>query len=92
MEEENGLSETLEESETGVYQSKTLIGIPGNRYRLKIVAEGDEIESSWETLTSSASLDSIYYTPETKATTDKDVNEIGLQFYAHSHGTLNDQT
>lgn len=90
LEEENGPSETLEETETGVYQSKALIGIPGNRYRLRIMAEGDEIESSWETLTSSASLDSIYYTPETKATTDKDVNEIGLQFYADSHGTSND--
>jgi hypothetical protein len=53
---------------------------------LIIDVEGQKIESSWETLTNSASLDSIYFEPETRATSDKDINETGLQFYADSQG------
>lgn len=90
IEDQNGLTEKLQETESGVYRTNNLQGAAGNEYRLRVEVNSQEIESSWETLTNSASLDSIYYKPETKATSDKDANEIGLQFYADSHGTLND--
>lgn len=90
IEDQNGLIERLQETDSGIYNTINIQGIVGNTYRLRIEFENQQIESSWETLTSSSLLDSIYYKPETKATSDRDINEIGLQFYADSHGTLDD--
>jgi hypothetical protein len=87
IEEENGIIETLNEISPGVYITNSLQGVVGKRYRLNLSYNGSQYMSSWETIEASAIIDSVYYQIETRATTNKDINLTGLQFYVDSHGS-----
>jgi uncharacterized protein DUF4249 len=92
IEEENGLVETLDETSGGNYQTISLQGKVGNRYRLKFNYNGNQYQSSWEEIYSSTPIDSVYYSVETKQTTNKDEQIKGVQFYLDSHGSSQDAT
>ncbi len=86
IEEENGIIETLVETEPGVYVSNSIQGIIGKRYRLNINYQSLQYQSSWEVIESSATIDSVYYQIETKETTAIGSELTGLQFYIDSQG------
>lgn len=92
IEEENGPIETLVETEAGIYQTSTLQGKIGSRYRLTFYYEGDQFQSSWETINGSIPIDSVYYNLETRETTDKETEITGVQFYIDSQGSSQDAT
>jgi len=92
IEEENGPIETLIETEEGIYQTNTLQGKTGARYRLTFDYEGNQFQSSWETINSSIPIDSVYYKLETRQTNDRETDITGVQFYIDSHGPSQDAT
>jgi len=60
---------------------------PGTAYRVSVItSEGEIIESAYDTLTTGAPLDSVYYRIETVPTPDPDINEIHMQFYVDLKG------
>jgi hypothetical protein len=86
IEEEEGVIETLYEESPGVYMTNAIQGVVGKRYRLNLSYGNSNYQSSWETIEASAKIDSVYYQVETRATTDKDIELTGLQFYVDSQG------
>ncbi|GJM30271.1 MAG: hypothetical protein DHS20C17_29060 [Cyclobacteriaceae bacterium] len=89
IEEENGPSELLVESSPGIYQTNNLQGVVGKSYRLAINNQGQRYESSWETIYASPAIDSIYFEAESRATTDKEIDQTGIQFFVDNHGAEN---
>jgi hypothetical protein len=64
----------------GIIKSSFLI--PGYRYRLLVsTPKGKQYTSKYEELLPCPPVDSVYYVLESKPTTDRLVNEDGLQFY-----------
>lgn len=81
------------EQEDGSYQAwMTQENLaPGTAYKVSIVTpSGERIESSYDTLTSGAPLDSVYYTIEDLPTTDPDIFIRGMQFYVDLYGSESD--
>jgi hypothetical protein len=65
--------------------------VPGTAYMVSVVTpEGERIESAYDTLTTGASLDTVYYAIEDVPTTDPDVFLNGLQFYVDLNATESD--
>lgn len=62
----------------------------GNKYRLRVkTTEGKEYISRYEELMPCPEVSFVYYELQTKQTSDKDVNEKGLQFYIDFKGDNN---
>ncbi len=87
IEDDQGITETLEEVSNGIYQTRNLQGEIGKSYRLNFTYEGDQFQSSWEAIEASPQIDSIYYQGEVRETTDPLVDVIGLQFFVDNSGT-----
>jgi Domain of unknown function (DUF4249) len=90
IEEENGTVEALVEIDAGIYQTTTMQGVVGSRYRLSFDYQGDQYQSAWEKINSSSSIDSVTYFVETRQTTDKESDITGVQFYIDSQGSSQD--
>jgi Domain of unknown function (DUF4249) len=90
IEEENGPAEALVEIDAGIYQTTTMQGVVGSRYRLSFDYQGDQYQSAWEKINSSSSIDSVTYFVETRQTTDKESDITGVQFYIDSQGSSQD--
>ncbi len=89
IEEENGVSELLTETGPGIYETNTIQGVPGNRYRLAFDYGGAQYQSTWEEIEMAPEIDSVYFQVENKPTADK-INELrGFQYYVDSHGDQN---
>ncbi len=86
IEDEDGNIESLWESSPGVYQTVSLQGQVNKSYRLILNNGSSHYQSTWEKIPPSATIDSIYYRVEDKATTDKEENLTGVQFFVDSHG------
>lgn len=85
IESESGENETLTEISPGQYATSTIQGVVGNSYRLNLVYENKEYQSTWETILPAAQIDSITFEEQVKGTTDKEIEVAGLQFYVNSH-------
>ena len=90
IEENEGSTEQLLESSAGVYETINLQGVTGNSYRLNINYNGQQFQSTWETIYASPVMDSIYFQYEIRGTTDRDNDQEGLQFFVDNHGAEND--
>ncbi|MCG8310128.1 MAG: DUF4249 domain-containing protein [Cytophagales bacterium] len=90
IEEDGGIIELLQETREGVYQTASIQGLAGKRYRLSIYYQEQNYQSSWETIRPSSEIDSVYFKKAIKGTTDINNDVIGLQFYLDSHGTNED--
>lgn len=55
-----GASETLSETSAGIYQTKTLVGVPGRVYTLKVVADGKNF-SATSTMPQMVNLDGVEF-------------------------------
>ena len=89
IEERDGQTENLVETSAGIYQTINLQGVIGNSYRLHINYNGQQYQSTWETIYASPTIDSIQYQYEIRGTTDKDNDLEGLQFFVDNHGPEN---
>ena len=89
IEEREGSIESLVETSSGVYETSTLQGVVGNSYRLLLTYEGQQYQSTWETIQASPEIDSIYYQFETRGTADRDIDQTGVQFFIDNNGTEN---
>ena len=89
IEERDGLTERLVESSTGVYETNSMQGVIGNSYKLNLNYNGQQYQSTWETIYASPAIDSIYFQAETRGTTDKENDQNGLQFFVDNHGAEN---
>jgi len=87
IEEENGVTETLTETSSGIYQTGGIQGKEGKRYRLNFNYLGQQYQSSWQKIYASPVIDSIYYKAEKRGTTDRDNDVYGVQFFIANHGT-----
>lgn len=87
IEDEDGNIESLWESSPGVYQTVSLQGQVNKSYRLILNNGSKQYLSTWERIPHSSIIDSIYYRVEDKATTDKEDNLTGVQFFIDSHGS-----
>jgi len=80
--DDQGNSSTLTMTDPGIYESDTteLVGIPGRSYQLYIkIGPGTELESEWELLRSSATLENVRTEWEQR---EDDIGPTeGLQFY-----------
>lgn len=76
----------LDEAESGNYRGwigKEFL-VAGNAYMVSIVtAEGERVESAYDTLMAGAALDTVYYAIEDIPTNDPDVNKLIMQFYTN---------
>jgi hypothetical protein len=80
IEEENGESETLRETGSGIYQTSSLQGKTGERYRLLVTIDGsNRYETDWTLLKPSPSIDSVY--SEFQETLVDQEQKVGFQFY-----------
>jgi hypothetical protein len=86
IEEQDGPTENLTESSTGVYQTTSLQGLVGKSYRLNLNYLGQQYQSTWETIYASPEIDSVYYQFETRGTTEQDIDENGIQFFVDNQG------
>lgn len=82
-----------EENEAGTY--RTWINgeylTIGTAYMVSVVTpDGERIESSYDTLTRGAPMDSVYYLIEEVPTPDPDINETHMQFYVDLRGSAAD--
>lgn len=89
IEEKDGTTEILVESSAGVYQTNNLQGEAGKSYRLNINYQGQQYQSTWETIYASPAMDSIYFQAETRGTADKETDQNGVQFFVDNHGFEN---
>jgi len=87
IEEQEGASETLVETTPGIYQTSSIQGVVGNSYRLVINFEGQQYQSTWETILDAPPFDSIYYEYQVRGTTDRENDQEGLQFFVDNRGT-----
>lgn len=85
----SGISENLTESSDGIYQTGSLLGVVGESYRLRFTHEGQQYQSSMETILPSPIIDSIYFQEETRGTTSLSVDLEGLEFFINAHGENN---
>ena len=86
IEEMNGPTNLMVEASPGVYETNTLQGSVGKSYRLLINYQGQQYQSSWETILNSPPIDSVYYQVGTRPTTDKDIDIVGVEFFVDNHG------
>ena len=89
IEEDEGLIEQLVETDPGIYVTNVLQGITGKSYRLNINYNGQQFQSTWETIETAPEIDRIYYEYEVRGTTDRDNDQEGLQFFVDNQGPEN---
>ena len=88
-----GLSIPLQDQGDGSYRAHVVPDMlsVGRAYRIFIQTPGgDQIQSSFDTLTASATLDSVYYRREDIEGHLPDQVKLGIQFYADMSGTQED--
>ncbi len=84
VEGEDGNAVSFYETVPGIYERfmEPSDLVAGHAYRLQIITpEGEQYESSFETLHPGVSIDSIYFKNEFRPTTEPAVTEEGVQFY-----------
>ncbi|MDA0194570.1 MAG: DUF4249 domain-containing protein [Bacteroidetes bacterium] len=84
--EEEGAVYLLTDQGGGLYSTNEFTGQPDHDYRLSITLDGNQYQSSWQTLRKSSEIDSIYYRVDMEETEDPDVDIRGIQWYVDSHG------
>ncbi len=89
IEDENGNNSSLIESGNGIYETRDFQGETGKQYRLNFTYEGDQFQSSWETIEESPQIDSIYFSGEIRETTDQLIDILGVQFFVDHQGDEN---
>lgn len=67
-----GVSDTLVEVSSGLYQTNTLIGVPGNTYWLKVVSEGKDY-SATSTMPYVVNLDTVLFDTQTSMGTSNEI-------------------
>lgn len=84
--EQNGIAETLTETEAGVYQTAIggIQGTPGRKYRLQVKVNGNTYESDYELLKTPTTIESVEPVVEHKAFPDAPEVVPGYQFYVNS--------
>ena len=87
FEEENGNIVDLFEAASGSYQTSSIVGETGKKYKLRFVHGGNQYESSWETIFPSHEIDSVYFEVQTIGTTDREEDQTGVQLFIDSHGS-----
>ncbi len=85
IQSENGISENLTESGSGIYQTRLLQGEVGDSYRLSFTYQNQQYQSSWETILPSPTIDNIYFQEETRGTTSLGIDLNGLEFFIDNH-------
>lgn len=85
IESETGENENLTEISPGRYATSSIQGVVGNSYRLNLVYQSAQFQSTWEKILPSAEIDSVSFEEQLKGTTDKEIEVAGLQFYVYSH-------
>jgi hypothetical protein len=84
IESETGEIENLNEISPGRYSTGSIQGVVGNSYRLNLVYQDTQFQSTWETILSATEIDSVYFEEQVKETSDKEIEVAGLQFYVNS--------
>ncbi len=95
IESNMGESETLTESEDGIYHTHAdgIQGITGRSYRLRIIThDGKEYESHYELLKPAVPIDSLYTRQEYHQDPIIDQEYGGLQFYINTGDRQEDTT
>ena len=87
FEQGNGNVVTLFETSSGIYQTSEIVGIVDESYKLRITHEGNQYESTWETILPSHEIDSVYFEVQTRGTTDREEDLTGVQIFIDSHGS-----
>lgn len=85
--DDQGNSETLSETETGVYKTNPfgIQGVVGRRYKLIIRSQGGEsYESNYQTLKAPVEIENVYARIESKPDTSLYYDLQGYQFYVDS--------
>ena len=91
--DDDGISETLVETEPGIYSTMPngIQGQIGKRYKLSVLTpQGKEYESSYEELIKPVLIDDVYAEVEYHSNPGFDYPQVGYQFYVDAEETLND--
>lgn len=83
--EEEGTIHPLTDQGNGLYSTDGFQGQANRNYRLLISLDGNQYESSWQTLQPSSEIDSIYYQVGQEETEDREYSIGGIQWFVDSH-------
>ncbi len=93
--EQSGPTETLTETETGVYTTADggIQGIPGKYYRIELMSpSGNSYQSNYEKLPDAIDIDSLYAQLEYRSVSYFPYNLPGYEFYLDTRGIPTDST
>ena len=79
IETDTGESENLNEISPGRYATSSIQGVVGNSYRLNLVYQDTQFQSTWETILSATEIDSVFFEEQERETTDREIEVAGLQ-------------